>query len=489
MKSNKFKEKAKVVYTHGGASASAAPTNDLALRRAVLTCMLWEDQYYESGISIADRIKNLIPLVEPYRVCEIACEAREQMKLRHVPLLIASHMAKLHTHRTWLQMLLPEIIQRADELAEFIAIYAKVNNVEPSKVRPKLSAQVKRGLAKAFPKFSQFDFAKYKRDNSVVELRDAMFLSHPKPVDGKVAEKHLRVYKNGKGEVLRHKDSVFYKIANRTLGAANTHEVRLSAGEDKAEVFSDLIATKKLGALALLRNLRNMKQSGISKAEAAQALLEMKTDRVLPFRFISAARAVPEWEDIIEPAMFNCLADRPVLPGKTILIVDTSGSMHSGRISSKSDLTRVDAAVALAILMREICEDVSLYATAGNDSTRVHATTLVPSRRGFGLGDALFGAEMRRKIGGGGIFLKQCMDYVYAQQETADRIIVLTDEQDCDLKANPKTANAFGKKNYIVNLASYKHGVSYDKWFKIDGWSEAIIDYIVADEALDQQAA
>lgn len=88
-----------------------------------------------------------------------------------------------------------------------------------------------------------------------------------------------------------------------------------------------------------------------------------------------------------------------------------------------------------------------------------------------------------RKIGGGGIFLTQCMKQIKSEQRSADRIIVLTDEQDCDLKLNPESADAFGVRNYLINVASAKNGIGYRKWLHIDGWSDKVLDYIAKYEA------
>ena len=139
---------------------------------------------------------------------------------------------------------------------------------------------------------------------------------------------------------------------------------------------------------------------------------------------------------------------------------------------------------ALAAILRDSCEDCRVYATAGNDGTRIHKTIEVPARRGMALVEkftnALSGADsFYRTIGGGGIFLKQCMDYVADKEGgVADRIIVLTDEVDCDNKANPDTANAFGKTNYLINVSSAKNGIAYNKFTHINGWSEHVVNYI-----------
>ena len=76
--------KLKRVFTREGAPAKAfAPADEL--KRTLMNCLLWEDQFYEDGVSIADRIKQLVPRVEPERVAALAITAREDMKLRHAP--------------------------------------------------------------------------------------------------------------------------------------------------------------------------------------------------------------------------------------------------------------------------------------------------------------------------------------------------------------------------------------------------------------------
>jgi hypothetical protein len=202
----------------------------------------------------------------------------------------------------------------------------------------------------------------------------------------------------------------------------------------------------------------------------------MKIDRILPFRFIMAAKHAPRFESELEQALFRATEQRPKLKGKTILIVDVSGSMYGSNISKYSDADRATVACSLAMLTRESCETPVIYATAGNDGTRVHKTMLVPSRRGFALSSAIF--NMCSPLGGGGIFLKQVMDYVRSKENSADRIIVITDEQDCDTNTNPDKADAFGKANYIINVASHDRGIGYGKWTHINGWSDAVLDYI-----------
>src|ERR1700690_3576383 len=110
--------------THEGAPARNIST-ELQLRRSVLACLLWENQFYEDGVEIAGRISSLVPKVKPEEVAALALEARDKMKLRHVPLLLVREMARQKEHRALVAKTLAEVIQRADELAEFVAIYWK----------------------------------------------------------------------------------------------------------------------------------------------------------------------------------------------------------------------------------------------------------------------------------------------------------------------------------------------------------------------------
>lgn len=218
-------------HTHEGGRAKQINA-ELQLRRSVMACLLWENSFYESGVDIAQRIIDLIPSVKPEACARIAMEAREDMKLRHVPLLIARAMASLPLHKGKVATVLESIIQRPDEITEFLAIYWKDG-------RCPVSAQVKKGLAAAFQKFDAYQLAKYNRDGAAVKLRDALFLCHA-------------VAKNDQ------QAADWKKLIAGELQPPDTWEVALSSGADKRETWMRLMREDRLGALALLRNLRGM---------------------------------------------------------------------------------------------------------------------------------------------------------------------------------------------------------------------------------------
>lgn len=107
-------------FTHEGATAKRI-SNEMLLRRSVMSCFLWEKEFYEDGQQIADRIVDLVSKVDEATSSAIAIEARKIHNLRHVPLLICAAMAK-HKSGSIVGKTIEEVISRADELAEFVAI-------------------------------------------------------------------------------------------------------------------------------------------------------------------------------------------------------------------------------------------------------------------------------------------------------------------------------------------------------------------------------
>lgn len=406
------------------------------LRRLVLANMLFENQFYMDGESSADLIKTLVPKADPKLVQDLAIEARGKFKLRHVPLLLARELARIGKlpHEV-----LTNVIQRPDEMGEFVAHYW-------SEKKQPLSNQVKKGLANCFHKFSEYQLAKWNKSSAAVKLRDVLFMTHAKP---KTAEE----------------TALFKRIAENTLKTPDTWEVALSGGADKRETFERLMSEKKLGALAFLRNLRNMVESGVPEHLIRAYGNNLDVSRVLPFRFIAAANVVPHYEDMLESLMFKALQDMPKLPGRTAVVVDVSGSMFGARISAKSDLDRFSAAAALAIMCNELCESTAIYSFS-SDAVRV------APRRGFALGDAISASQLH-----GGTQLGKSLQTVFADG-AYDRVIVFTDEQSRDRPTAPPSE----AKGYIINVAAYSTGINHSGWTSIDGFSEAIFDYILAVE-------
>lgn len=437
--------------THEGAPAFAHMTAEQALRRSVLSCLLWEREFYEDGETIADRIQKLAAEVNPAVLAALCIEARSKFNLRHVPLLLLTVLARTGAGSSLVSDTIAQTIQRADELSEFLSIYWR-------KGKTPLSKQVKLGLAKAFAKFNGYALAKYNRDNAI-KLRDVLFLVHAKPRDDEQA-------------------ALWKSLVDGTIAAPDTWEVALSGGADKREAWTRLLTDGKLGYLALLRNLRNMTAAGVDTALIRDALVARNggAERVLPFRYVAAARACPQLEPALDEALAAAIADMPILPGKTAVLVDVSGSMDD-KLSAKSDLTRRDAAAALACIIHG---DVRMFAFADN-------VTEVPPRRGMAGIDAI------NQVPRGGTRLFDAIAAINARVPY-DRLIVITDEQSHSAQGHIRFGTRYEQSvtthgcpapkafGYMINVASAKNGVGYGPWVHIDGFSEQVLRFIAERE-------
>ena len=449
--------------THGGGIST--PTNAAELlRRSVNSCLLFEDEFYESGENIADRIKKLTHQVPIDAAIDIAVKAKDS-GLRHAPLWVARHLLNhpgldRGNARSRVQDCVFDVIRRADEIPDFLALYWRDGKTP-------LSGILKKALERAFDKFTEYQFGKV-ADKGSVKLRDAMRLVHPVPRD-------------------EQKSELYSKILSGTLSIPDTWETRLSSGENKKNVFEDLMKRKKLGALALIRNLRNMEQAGVDRMLVRESIANADFSKVFPYQVIQAAQQSPAHSDALEDTLYSSLDHLPKLEGTTAIIVDISGSMGAA-LSGKSDMTRRVAAAALATLIQSRCQAHQTYVTAGSDSTRKHATKEIFDRR-FELFRKLKDSTYNREVGGGGIFMVQVVQWLEQQLKgrAIERVIVITDEQDCDLhtqtaKVAAKTIGTRG--NWIMNVGSSDRGVQYGEgWNHINGFSANIAEYLVQSEA------
>jgi hypothetical protein len=130
-------------------------------------------------------------------------------------------------------------------------------------------------------------------------------------------------------------------------------------------------------------------------------------------------------------------------------------------LSAQSEMTRAEAACGLAILAREICDEVEIF-TFSNEVVKV------PPRRGFALRDAIINSQPH-----GATYLGKAIAGI---DRKGDRLIVFTDEQSHDQVPEPKA------RGTMVNVASYQHGVGHGAWTRVNGFSEAVVAWIAASE-------
>lgn len=449
--------------TYEGAAA-VVKTKD-QLERLVACTMLFENTFYEKGDEQAANIAEACRAETPEKIAEIAIKAREVFKLRHVPLFLIAQLSKRAKdckEPGLIKSTVVRVLKRPDECGELLKIMA---NDRKTTVKKAMTHAVQKGIAQAMLGFNEYQLAKWNRD-SEVKLKDVIFLTHPNPKGGSFS-----VVEGRNGKVNRHNSgqaNVFSRIIDGTLESPDTWEVALSAGNDKKETWERLIEGKKLGYMALLKNLRNMTEAKVKRTLVEKAILSgAENSKALPFRFLSAERHAPDFSGVLSDALLSSIKDQKgSLPGNTAIMVDVSGSMFGTRISSKSELDRFEAAAAMAILAKEICESSSVYAFA-NDAKRVKNTRGIPL------------VEEIRRTNNGGTRIGNSVKTVL-REENPDRLIIITDEESQDNIENPKC------ETWILNVASYKPVLQVaGNVRRILGFSERVLDFIKYEQGIE----
>lgn len=474
-----------------GARAFAL-TPEMELYTAVVTAALSE-QFYEKANDRLERIRHLISKVDAEFVAKLSVYAREQMYLRSVPLVLTVELAKLQSGNDLLCRLTNRIVQRADEITELLAYYALANERNDIKKLNKLSKQLQKGLALAFNKFDEYQFAKYNRD-AVVKLKDALFLVHPKAKD-------------------EAQQKLFDKIVNDELQVPYTWGVELSVlGQQKfesealkkaafREKWEALILSNKMGYMATLRNLRNILYADVSM-EALTKVCNYLSDakaiggsKQLPFRFLAAYRElknvkvgrVSQVLDALESAVLQSAAN---LKGyddntKVVIAADVSGSMQKP-ISAKSKILNYDIGLILAMLLQNNCANV-VTGMFGNTWKIIN----LPKKNILSNVEEFYRRE--GEVGystNGYLVIKDLLQ----RKANVDKIMIFTDCQLWNSNNTPESISTLwkqykqiapGAKLYLFDLAGYGRtplDIQRDDVFLIAGWSDKIFDVLQAIE-------
>lgn len=369
--------------THEGGAAFTAPP-ELDLYASVATFMDGSDGFYEKGgtknlnkIDTNTKLGRLIAdlqRVNPLFVAKLAVYARENMNMRTVPTILAVEMAKLHN--PYVSKVISRVVKRPDEIVEALSYYAARNqdnwkkDAESGRVKKvrKLSSQIKKGLAIAFRQFDEYQLSKYNKTGMEITLKDAVRLLRPKPIDEKQSE-------------------LFRNLANGTLQKARTHEavvgkaVSTEGVEAKGKAWEELIREKKVGYMALLRELKHIISSNVS-AEAIDIVLSYLTNpdavrksRQFPYRFAAAYNEIASIGPNIYKSQVLKALDEAVLhtagslnidESKRIVVAcDVSGSM-SNRVSANSTVSRSEIGLLLGGILSKKSKYNLLYVFGNN---------------------------------------------------------------------------------------------------------------------------
>ncbi len=453
-------------HTHQGGVAYARDARSELFITAVSN-LVGQDSMYETADAHDLRYRNLVWAVadyDPWFVAELAVWLRTGANLRTVALVTAAELAAAlsgehprelrsydDTRQQWgpVRYAVQGAIQRPDEPGELIAYWKRAY---PTAQLPK---GLKRGIAARITQlYTERNVLKWDSEKSSVRFADALELTHPRPRasawQGNLFKHLIDVRHNRTIEVedlwnqnleMLHSNHVLrWMAANREpLELLNPDAVRAAGmtwedvlslggqhGLSKRELWEAIIPT--MGYMALLRNLRNISKAGVSStvmdqvASKLQDPVEVARSYQLPMRFLSAHRATlgdPQWELAIGRALDHSLANVPALGGRTLVLVDTSGSM-ADQLSARSDLKRWDAAVVFGLALANRANDATVVSFSSD--TRIFQ----PRDR-----EPLLRQVERWK--NEGFFIGSGTDTIGAVEKhwdnTYDRLVIITDEQ------------------------------------------------------------
>lgn len=391
---------------------------------------------------------------------------RSDSNLRSAPIMAAAEAVKARLDAGKAgknRALITAALQRADEPGEFLAYWI-------SHWGDKLPMPVKRGVADAIRKlYNEYAFIKYEPDNGL-RFSNVIQLVHPTPLDSRqnsLFKYILDTRYSGEPEMIlglpildRNRNLRNLPTGQRRgallenpdlfLGSGFTWE-QVSGwiqGEMTGEVWDAIIPS--MGYMALLRNLRNFEQAGISP-ESVRYVQDYLTDpekvarsRQFPFRFVSARSNVYGYTYLnsLETALDLSLSNVPRLTGRSLILVDRSGSMF-GRNSGNSnmDAATMAAVFGTALAKRADSADLIQY---GNGWSQVVFGKSIP---------ILETVNQFSNLGG-----TQTALAVQATYRNHNRVILLTDEQAWYYGKTPGQVLPPTIPLYTWNFVGYQHG-------------------------------
>ena len=300
---------------------------------SILLTSFVADQYYQKASESLKIVQSLIDQIpDKLFAAKAAVYARNEFGMRSISHVVAAEIAKRVKSVEWTKRFFNAVVRRPDDMMEIVAYYL-TNYGKP------VPNSLKKGLALAFDKFDTYQLAKYRGESKNVSLVDVVNLVHPKPV-----AKNAEALKQLVADALKSTETWESKLT----AAGQKAETETEKEELKEQAWKELIATKKLGYFALLRNLRNIAQQAPDILDDALSMLInpelISKSLVLPFRYGTAYKEmeasilqtgskaeVALYERIkgaLATAASTSLCNVPDLLGKTLVALDVSGSME-----------------------------------------------------------------------------------------------------------------------------------------------------------------
>ncbi|MFI8217146.1 TROVE domain-containing protein [Streptomyces sp. NPDC085932] len=438
-----------------------------------------QQTFYETGADRDDRFRRLVrelAVQDPQWTAGLLGWLRGAGNLRTASVVGAAEYVKARldagaTGGPSNRQVVDSVLQRPDEPGELLAYWTATYGRNVPK-------PVKRGIADAVSRlYHGKSLLKYDTASKGYRFGDVLNLVHAAPDPDKPWQGELFRYALDRRH---HPDTAVPPASSRTL-TAHRALMALPVAERRALVTAEGGAERlaeagmtwealagwlqgpmdkaaweavipSMGTMALVRNLRNFDEAGVSDevAERVAARIsdpaEVARSRQFPFRYLAAHRHAPSlrWSHALERALGHSLAHVPVLSGRTLVLVDRSGSMFWSRLSDRSELNRADAAAIFGTALALRAERADLV-EFGTTSDRV------PFRRGESVLRVL---DRFHSLGG-----TDTTEAVRRHYEKHDRVLIVTDEQYTHHHlGDPTEQIPADVPVYTWNLAGYRAG-------------------------------
>lgn len=474
----------------GGAGWTRTAESELFL--LAVTNMVGEDTFYESATERDVRFADLIGAVtakDPEWVARFLPWLRNEANMRSAALVGAAAYVRAGGPNG--RSVTASVLSRADEPGEMLAYW--LNTYGRAIPKP-----IKRGVSDAAARlFDERSAVKWDSPRASVRMGDVIDLCHCDPrtpwqsdlyrwlLDTRHNRTDIRIPETlpslrARADLLAVPIETRRALLTDENGAHRLREAGMTweslsgwlNGPMDAQAWEAVIPS--MGYMALLRNLRNFDEAGVSDA-TAQTICARLADpeqvarsRQLPLRFLSAYRAAPSlrWGWALEQALNHSVAGVPALTGRTLVLVDVSGSM-SGTLSARSTVDRASVAALFGVVLHRRSQTADLYAF--NTSVRA----IAPSAGG----SLLPLIEKFRPNGGTETAAAIRMTYDATRH---DRVVIITDEQ-----AYPGAFPTLRCPLYTFNVGGYRvaHSASDAMHVSFGGLSDAGFAAITAIES------
>ena len=464
---------------------------------AILLTSLMTDQFYRSSADAQKRLATLTAQ-EPQFAARAALYARREFGMRSASHVAAAAIARSAKGETWTKDFFRKIIYRPDDMAEILALLAdskgQLNAVPNS---------VKKGFGQAISQLSPYQLAKYRLAGHKVNLADIVNLCHPKPTErNRQALKSLM-----KGELRLDNENATWEArlsaAGQEQGADDAETAELQAAA-KEQAWSDLLSNNRLGYFALIRNLRNIHSQAPEVLDLALEQLRdparIKRSLVFPYRYLTAMQHTPDEPRIraaISDAADLALNNAPLLPGRTLVCVDNSGSMSWGagsqvQVARRRRKTGKESQPQTLLPTVTASHQAAMFAAAifkaspQNKDSQVEIITFgndAKYRRNLNPRDSLLSLTFALIENQGGTSYEAIFKKAAEEKQAYDRFIILSDSQSWlghtgqVALRNYRQSTEANPSIYAIDLVSYGTlQFPEEKCAAIAGFSEKIFD-------------